>query len=238
MDDKKEEWVEPAESPDSFEKIKAFLEQQKVKFEMTTHEPVRTSEEAAKVRGVSLASGAKAMILKDTGKKLAMEGVPFYLAVLSASNRFSSKQFKKIINCKSLRFATPEECFQKTGCLSGAVSPFGKMFGMPVWVDRGLSKQEKINFNCGLRTHSITMSYDDYFKVEEPTFQVFTEEEITLGDLPKVEAKAPEKDNRQAKKNERLAARQNKAAAQGEENKKDPNDPSAALFGERELIRS
>ena len=79
---------------------------------------------------------------------------------------------------------------------------------------------------------------DDYFKVEEPTFQVFTEEEITLGDLPKVEAKAPEKDNRQAKKNERLAARQNKAAAQGEENKKDPNDPSAALFGERELIRS
>lgn len=35
-----------------------------------------------------------------------------------------------------------------------------------------------------------------------------------------------------------MAARQNKAAAQGEENKKDPNDPSADLFGERELIRS
>ena len=70
------------------------------------------------------------------------------------------------------------------------------MFGMPVWVDRSLSKQEKINFNCGLRTHSISMTYADYFKAEEPTFQVFTEEEIELGDLPKVEGKAQEKDNR------------------------------------------
>jgi hypothetical protein len=50
-----------------------------------------TSEEAALVRNVSLNSGAKAMLLKDTGKKLTVEGVSYYLAVLSASNRFSSK---------------------------------------------------------------------------------------------------------------------------------------------------
>jgi prolyl-tRNA editing enzyme YbaK/EbsC (Cys-tRNA(Pro) deacylase) len=31
------------------------------------------------------------MLIKDCGKKLTIEGVPFYLAVLSASNRFSSK---------------------------------------------------------------------------------------------------------------------------------------------------
>ena len=107
MADKKDDWVEPAENPASFEKIKAFLGEKKVKFNITEHKAVRTSEEAAEVRGVSLASGAKAMVLKDTGKKLALEGVPFYLAVLSASNRFSSKAFKKMINCKSLRFATP-----------------------------------------------------------------------------------------------------------------------------------
>jgi lysyl-tRNA synthetase class II len=83
------------------------------------------------------------------------------------------------------------------------------------------------------------MSYKDYFEAEEPTWNVFTEEEIELGDLPKADAvAAPKKDDRQAKKNERLAARQNKGAAQAEENKKDPNDPSAALFGERELNKS
>jgi len=59
------------------------------------------------VRGVTLDSGAKAMLLKDTGKKLALEGVPFYMAIVAGSKRFSSKTFKKLINCKSLRFATP-----------------------------------------------------------------------------------------------------------------------------------
>jgi len=64
------------------------------------------------------------------------------------------------------------------------VSPFGKIFNLPVWVDRSLSKQETINFNAGMRTHSISMSYADYLKVEQPNLHVFTEEEIELGDLP------------------------------------------------------
>lgn len=111
MTDEKPTWTEPAENPSSFEKIKAFLDEQKIQYNITEHKAVLTCEEAAEVRGVSLDSGAKAMVLKDTGKKLALEGVPFYLAVLSAGKRFNSKAFKKIINCKSLRFATPEEVF-------------------------------------------------------------------------------------------------------------------------------
>lgn len=188
-----------------------MLEENKIDFKVTEHKPVLTCEEAAEVRGVDLASGSKAMLLKDTGKKLALEGVPFYLAVLSASCKFSSKAFKKIINCKSIRFATPEEVFTTTGCLPGAVPPFGKIFGIPVWVDRSLSKQENINFNCGLRTHSMAMTYADYFKVEAPTWHVFTDEEIALGDLPVEEKKEDKKDSREAKKAERLAARQKKA---------------------------
>ena len=111
-----------------------------VDFRLTEHEAVRTSEEAAAIRGVSLDSGAKAMLLKDSGKKLSNDGVEFYLAVMSASNRFNSKQFKKITGCKKSRFASPEECFTITGQLSGAVSPFGSLFDIPVWVDRSLSK--------------------------------------------------------------------------------------------------
>jgi Ala-tRNA(Pro) deacylase len=122
------------------------------------------------VRGVTLDSGAKAMLLKDTGKKLTLEGVPYYLAVLGGSKRFSSKAFKKIINVKSLRFANEEEVFTITGCVTGAVPPFGSVFGVPTWIDRSMSKETSINFNCGLRTHSMSMSYDDYFKVEAPTF--------------------------------------------------------------------
>jgi len=185
-----------------------------VPFEVSEHKAVLTCEEAAEVRGVALASGAKAMLIKDTGKKLSKEGVTYYLAVLSAANRFSSKQFKKTISCKSFRFATPEEVHEVTGCLPGAVPPFGNIFGVPVWVDRSLGKNESINFNCGLRTKSISMKYDDYFKVEGPTFQVFTDEEVELGDIPALEEKKV--DNRDAKKAERLAARQKKTETEAD----------------------
>jgi len=233
---KENTWAEPAETKDSFDKICEFLKQKDCAFTVTEHKPVLTCEEAAEVRGVPLASGAKAMLLKDTGKKLSREGVEYYLAILSAANKFSSKQFKKTISCKSFRFATPEEVHMKTGSLPGAVSPFGQLFGVPVWVDRSLGKNDSINFNCGLRTHSMTMSYADYIKAEGPTPHVFTDEEIELGDLPEIKEEK-KVDNRDAKKAERLAARQKKVE-ETVDVKWDPKDPSAAIYGDREIIRS
>lgn len=120
-----QKWAEPAENDASFKRIQAFLSEAKVDFAVTEHKPVLTCEEAAEVRNVALATGAKAMLIKDSGKKLSREGVNYYLAVVSASTRFSSKQFKKTIACKNFRFATPEEVHQVTGSLTGAVSPFG-----------------------------------------------------------------------------------------------------------------
>ncbi|MBI4028769.1 MAG: hypothetical protein HY376_00150 [Candidatus Blackburnbacteria bacterium] len=47
-----------------FQKILEKLAQNKVKYILSEHEPVRTSLEAAKIRGVDLKTGAKAMIVK------------------------------------------------------------------------------------------------------------------------------------------------------------------------------
>ena len=112
-----------------------------IEYKLTTHAPVKTSQEAADVRGVTLESGAKAMILKDTGKKLTKENTPFYLAVVSASQRFNSKTFKKLISCKNLRFANEQEVLEYSSCITGAVPPFGSLFTIPVptYVDQSLS---------------------------------------------------------------------------------------------------
>jgi hypothetical protein len=49
------------------------------------------------------------------------------------------------------------------------------------------------------------MTYEDYIKAEGPNLHVFTEEELELGDIPEIVE--DKKDNRDAKKAERLAAR-------------------------------
>ena len=97
------------------------------------------------------------MLLKDNSKNVAEESL-FYLAVMSASKKFSWKLIKKLLKIKNMRFATPEEVFERTGCRPGAVPPFGSVFRTSTLVDESLQKQgDTINFNCGLRTHSIRM---------------------------------------------------------------------------------
>ncbi len=97
-----------------------------------------TSKEAAEVRGVSLASGAKAMLLKDNSSKSIENSLLYTLAVMSASKKFSWKLVKKVLKIKNMRFATPEEVFSITGCRPGAVPPFGSVFGVPTIVDESL----------------------------------------------------------------------------------------------------
>ena len=118
------------------------------------------------------------MILKDCGKKLTNPEAPFYLAVISGSKRFSSKDFKKLIKVKNTRFASHEEVLEYSGCITGAVPPFGSLFtkAIPTYVDATLAANESINFNCGLRTHSLQITYADYARVEGvQTVHNFTE---------------------------------------------------------------
>ena len=104
-----------------------------------------------------LSSGAKAILLKDSKEQ-------FYLAVMAANRKLNSKEFKKLIKAKSTKFATNEEVLLVTGCIPGAVPPFGSMFNKKIttYVDKSLSENKMINFNCGLRTHSISISFSDY----------------------------------------------------------------------------
>lgn len=118
------------------------------------------------------------MLLKDNTKNLIESNPLFYLAVMSAAKQFSWKLLKKALKIKNMRFASPEEVFQVTRCLPGAVPPFGSVFGVPTLVDESLRAQgDLINFNCGLRTHSVKMGVKDYLDIEQPkVIGVFTEE--------------------------------------------------------------
>lgn len=75
------------------------------------------------------------MLLKDNSTKT---DIIYWLAVMSASKKFSWKLVKKLLNAKNMRFATPDEVFTVTGCRPGAVPPMGSVFGVPTIVDESL----------------------------------------------------------------------------------------------------
>ena len=77
------------EDPSTKEAVIALLAKKIPKrYTTSTHGAVRTSEEAAEVRGATLASGAKAMLLSVRGARDANE---FVLVVISAAAKMDSK---------------------------------------------------------------------------------------------------------------------------------------------------
>ncbi len=142
------------------ENLKKFLNDNNVSYECWTHEPVYTSEQAAKVRGTSLESGAKAMVFRSEGR--------YFMVVISGDKKIDFKKVKKIICSDSLSLATAQEVLNVTGCAVGSVPPFGNLANIPVYLDKSIERSPIINFNAGRHDTSISMSLQDYKRVVKP----------------------------------------------------------------------
>ena len=160
-----------AEDPATHERGLSLLRGAGARFSTRVHAPTATSAESAAARGAPLASGAKAMLLKAAKPVAALGGALYVLAVLSAARGADLKALKALLGAPRLSLASIEEVRALTGCVPGAVPPFGSLFpGVATVVDASLREQgSEINFNAGLRSVSVTgLSVDEYLAVERP----------------------------------------------------------------------
>jgi Ala-tRNA(Pro) deacylase len=150
-----------------FQRVESMLREQSVAFDVLRHPPVRTSQQAAAVRGTPLSSGAKALLCKGEDQ--------FVMFVVPADRKLASKSIRRARGWRKLRFATAEEVQALTGLQPGSIPPFGSLFGLPTLCDQRLGENRTINFNAGDRSISVSMAYADYVKVEKPELGVFAE---------------------------------------------------------------
>jgi len=85
--------------------------------------------------------------------------------VLPGSRRVDNARVRALLGTRTLRFATPEELLALTGCVPGAVPPFGNLFGLPVLVDEALVAREEIAFNAGSNDVSMVMATADFLRL-------------------------------------------------------------------------
>lgn len=142
------------------ERLTAALDAAGVRYGKTEHAPVYTSAEAAAIRGVSLHSGAKALILKC--------GETFLMVVLPADMSLDSAALREVVNTKRIRFADKDEVLSITSLAPGSIPPFGSLFQVATYCDERLADNERINFNAGSHSVSIQMNYSDYVAFEKP----------------------------------------------------------------------
>ncbi len=141
------------------------LDSRGIEYKRFEHEPVKTSEEASRIRGVELKTGVKAMLLKTRQGK-------FILVLLPADKKIDFKKIEQMENTKDLKFASQEEVLEETGCEIGGVPPFGhtkrkQEHRIKTYMDKSIFENNIVNFNAGDRSVSVSMKSMDLPKVVE-----------------------------------------------------------------------
>lgn len=145
-----------------YKNIIELLKKENIEYAEHRHQPVRTSEEAAKVRNSALNEGAKALIFTT--------GDDYVMIVVPGDQKVNTENLKKTFEFKKLKMASPEEAEKLSGTQVGGVPPFANLFPNPIkiYVAKKLLKNEYIEFNAGDRSISIRMKPKDWAKLVSP----------------------------------------------------------------------
>ena len=145
-------------SNDPVQKVLEFLKSKDVEFTHRFHEPTPTSEDAARVRGTGLETGAKALILRGkTSNKNFMFVIPAHLKLDMAS-------VKEILG-EGAEFEDRDLIKQKYNLIVGGVHPFGELLDIPTYYDEKLFANQVVNFNSGDQRDSVELSIENFKKL-------------------------------------------------------------------------
>lgn len=142
------------------EKIKQFLSSEGIEANYSDHESVRTSLEAAKLRGFALKEGVKSLLFTAGKDQWAIVALP-------ADKRVDKRKVAAEMGWRPsmVRLASQEDVLEKTGCEVGGVPPFGHKQKLPILCDIKIFENEVNDFNIGLRTRSLSMKTSDLKKI-------------------------------------------------------------------------
>ena len=151
-------------------KLKEVLDRAKISYEVYNHPQAFTAQEIAASQHVSGREMAKVVILKLDGS--------FAMGVLPANKMVSFERARFALRVKEVSLATEDEFARLfPECEIGAMPPFGELFGLPVYVDPALEKDETIVFNAGNHQQTVKMRYADFKKIVRPQVVALTREE-------------------------------------------------------------
>jgi len=144
------------------QKLKEFLDGNQVKYVTISHSKAYTAQEVAArahVKGVEL---AKTVVVKIDGKMA--------MAVLPASFRMDFNLLREAAGGARVELAGEAEFRDRfPGCETGAMPPFGNLYGMEVFVAARLAQDEEIAFSAGTHTELVKLAYADFERLVKPT---------------------------------------------------------------------
>jgi len=148
-------------------KLKEFLQKENVKYVSILHSTAYTAQEVAASAHVTGKELAKTVIVELDGEMA--------MAVLPANRKIVLQDLREVTGSDQVKFATEEEFRLKfPECETGAMPPFGNLYGMDVYLAESLTANDQIAFNAGSHSEVIRMSFIDFERLVTPKVVSFT----------------------------------------------------------------
>ena len=147
-----------------FEQLQAQLSEGGARFRVIHHTPVRTSAQAAEVRGTAPGQGAKAMLCRVKEQPDLL-----LLAVLPGNRKLDFRKLAAVAGGKKATLVSGEEAEQLTGCVPGSIPPFVFNPSIRLVADPWLLENfNEIAFNAGRLDTSMVLDSQDYLRIAKP----------------------------------------------------------------------
>jgi len=148
-------------------KLVDFLETNHVQYTTVAHPTAQTAHQVAVLTRTPDKEVAKTVMVKVDGD-LAM-------AVVPASRDVDLETLEVLLGADRVRLAGESDFKRRfPDCETGAMPPFGNLYGMRVYVDESLTKDPEIAFDAGSHHELIRLSYGDFERLVHPTVLRFS----------------------------------------------------------------
>jgi Ala-tRNA(Pro) deacylase len=144
------------------ERLRRFLDQAQVAYEVLPHREAFTAQEVAAAAHVSGRRLAKVLALREQGGGALMVVLPAACRLdLPALQHATGRHRLSLIGEDEMAALFPD-------CDTGAMPPFGNLYGMPVYVDGCFQLDQDILFQAGNHREVVRMPYAAYARLTRP----------------------------------------------------------------------
>jgi len=145
----------------SLSRLKDFLDSCSIKYVQISHSLAFTAQGVAAISHIPGKEVAKTVVVKVDGT-LAM-------AVVPASRQVDVERLRAAASASHVEIAH-EADFRHffPDCETGAMPPFGNLYGMAVYADEELAQDREIAFNAGTHHELVRMSWVDFATLVQP----------------------------------------------------------------------
>lgn len=143
------------------ESILDFVETRGVRFTSIHHRVAYTAQEEAAATHVPGREWAKTVVCIADGQPI--------LAMVAANDHVDLEAIRSACGARSVRLASePEFAKLYPDCETGAMAPFGPLYGQTVMVDESLARDPEITFHAGTHADAIRMRFTDFATLVHP----------------------------------------------------------------------